>query len=218
MKLRNLEQSLQENMEAFTCPKVHLEQYPSTSVIASRLVWIAETQYGDINGRSVLDLGCGAGMLSAAALLLEPELVVGVEIDTDAIADCVSNISGMFEHPPPFDIINTDVLCLPKLLRNSTFQTIILNPPFGTKCNAGIDAKFLEVAFAMGTPNASIYSMHKSSTSSYILSKSLRGEWKERVKEVKVVDHFKFPLENQFKFHKKSLKTVDVSLFRFQLR
>lgn len=217
MKLKNLEQELQNNIEPFSNPKVELEQYSSNYIVASRLMWIAETQYNDISGKSVLDLGCGAGMLTAAALLLNPINVLAVDIDIDAINDCVANIDSLFDYPPPLDIIHADVLSLPHLYKGF-FQTIILNPPFGTKCNAGIDIKFLEVAFSMGTSGSSIYSMHKTSTSSYIISKTSRGEWKDKILDVKVVDHFKFPIENQFKFHKKAKTTVDVSLFRFQLR
>lgn len=43
-----------------------------------------------------------------------------------------------------------------------TFDTVIMNPPFGTKKNAGIDMKFLEVGIKLA--KTAVYSLHKTST------------------------------------------------------
>ena len=50
------------------------------------------------------------------------------------------------------------------------FDTVIMNPPFGTKHNAGTDVKFLEVATKLASK--AVYSLHKTSTRNYILKKS----------------------------------------------
>lgn len=42
------------------------------------------------------------------------------------------------------------------------FDTVIMNPPFGTKNNAGIDMEFLEVAVRLA--KTAVYSLHKTST------------------------------------------------------
>lgn len=42
------------------------------------------------------------------------------------------------------------------------FDTVLMNPPFGTKHNEGIDMKFLEVALKLS--NNAVYSLHKTST------------------------------------------------------
>lgn len=42
------------------------------------------------------------------------------------------------------------------------FDTVIMNPPFGTKHNAGMDIKFLETGIALA--NGTVYSLHKTST------------------------------------------------------
>lgn len=42
------------------------------------------------------------------------------------------------------------------------FDTVIMNPPFGTKKNSGIDMKFLQLACKFSSH--SIYSLHKTST------------------------------------------------------
>lgn len=45
---------------------------------------------------------------------------------------------------------------------HGVFDTIIMNPPFGTKKNIGQDMRFLEAALVM--TNNVVYSLHKTST------------------------------------------------------
>lgn len=42
------------------------------------------------------------------------------------------------------------------------FDTVLMNPPFGTKNNAGVDMKFLQMGIRLSC--GSVYSLHKSST------------------------------------------------------
>ena len=42
------------------------------------------------------------------------------------------------------------------------FDTVIMNPPFGTKHNVGIDMKFLQVGLDLSQDV--VYSLHKTST------------------------------------------------------
>lgn len=42
------------------------------------------------------------------------------------------------------------------------FDSVLMNPPFGTKHNAGIDMRFLETAIKLS--NNAVYSLHKTST------------------------------------------------------
>ena len=45
------------------------------------MLTVAQDEYGDIEGKTILDLGCGTGMLTAAAVMKGAELVVGVDVD-----------------------------------------------------------------------------------------------------------------------------------------
>lgn len=45
---------------------------------------------------------------------------------------------------------------------NGLFDVVMMNPPYGTKKNEGIDYRFLEKAFQIC--NGNVYSFHKSST------------------------------------------------------
>lgn len=84
LRLRQLEEYLQQ-LDVFETPKVALEQYATSAHIASHMLYAAQSQYNDIEGKSVADLGSGCGVLSLGAKMLGAEYVVGFEIDSDAI-------------------------------------------------------------------------------------------------------------------------------------
>ncbi|CAI7778919.1 unnamed protein product [Closterium sp. NIES-53] len=90
MKLKQLE-SLLGDVQQFDNPKIELEQYPTGPHIASRMLYEIHTRFDDMEGRTVLDLGCGCGTLGIAAAMLGAEYVVGVDADDSAIATAQAN-------------------------------------------------------------------------------------------------------------------------------
>lgn len=85
-----------------------------------------------------------------------------------------------------------------------------MNPPFGTKNNAGIDMKFLQVAIRLST--SAVYSLHKRSTRDYVLSKAAQFGAKGTV-----VAELRYDLPRAYKFHKKASVDIDVDFIRFEL-
>ncbi|CAI5518212.1 unnamed protein product [Closterium sp. Naga37s-1] len=71
--------------------QIELEQYPTGPHIASRMLYEIHTRFDDVEGRTVLDLGCGCGTLGIAAAMLGAEYVVGVDADDSAIATAQAN-------------------------------------------------------------------------------------------------------------------------------
>jgi predicted RNA methylase len=61
MKLKDLEYAL-SSVSPFENPKIELEQIPTSSHIASRMIFTAANTFNDIEGCSVGDLGCGTGV------------------------------------------------------------------------------------------------------------------------------------------------------------
>lgn len=84
MKLKYLEEFLQD-IDIFKKPKVVLEQYPTPSHLASHMLYTIQSCYGDFGEKIVADLGCGCGTLALGAAALDASLVVGFEIDEDAL-------------------------------------------------------------------------------------------------------------------------------------
>merc|ERR1719228_645045 len=71
MKLKELESQLQQ-VEEFDVPKILLEQYPTRPHIAACMLHTMAASFGDLEGRTVADLGCGCGVLSLGAVMLGP--------------------------------------------------------------------------------------------------------------------------------------------------
>ena len=83
MKLKHLEMTLQR-MSGYHHPRAALEQYQTPAPLAARLLYHALMK-GDIEGKTVFDLGCGTGVLAIGAALLGADCVKGVDSDPDAI-------------------------------------------------------------------------------------------------------------------------------------
>ncbi|CAN0267802.1 unnamed protein product, partial [Ectocarpus sp. 8 AP-2014] len=99
MKLKHLESHLQSvtTYSELGAEKVNieLEQYSTSAHLAARMVYTAEFEFGDIEDRSVLDLGCGTGMLGIAAGILGAGAVVGLDVDSGALSAAAENAESM---------------------------------------------------------------------------------------------------------------------------
>lgn len=139
MKLKELESVLQQ-VDTFETPKVFLEQYATTPHIAAHMLYTIDKTFDDLNQNIVADFGCGCGVLSIGAAMLGSQ-VIAFDIDPDAldIAKC---------NTEDFEVENVDFVQLDltsELLQlknregeeKGLVDTVIMNPPFGTKNNKG---------------------------------------------------------------------------------
>lgn len=101
-----------------------------------------------------------------------------------------------------------DVKNIDKFVQANSFDTVIMNPPFGTRVK-GADMMFLKMALHMA--RTSVYSLHKTSTRAYIKNQALLdcGVYS------KVIAELRFDLPASYKFHKKDSVDVKVDLVRF---
>ncbi|KAJ8342328.1 hypothetical protein SKAU_G00322560 [Synaphobranchus kaupii] len=207
MKLKELESCLQQ-VDAFEEPKIFLEQYPTSPHIAAHMVYTIHNTFDDIENKLVADLGCGCGVLSIGAAMLDAGLCVGFDIDEDALATFKMNTEE-FELTN-IDIIQCDVCNLEPAAFKKKFDTVIMNPPFGTKHNKGMDMQFLKTALNM--TRTSVYSLHKTATREHIQKKA--SDWKVKME---VVAELRYDLPASYKFHKKKSVDIAVDLMRFSI-
>jgi predicted RNA methylase len=95
-------------------------------------------------------------------------------------------------------------------LRSKCVDTVLCNPPFGTKNNAGMDVRFLRTATRLA--KRAVYSFHKTSTRDYLVRKI--QEWGMTVE---VVAEMRFELPQTYKFHKEKSVDIEVDLIRVLL-
>jgi len=204
MKLKQLEQHLQQ-VEGFEEPKILLEQYATRPHIAACMLHTISATFGDLEDKLVADLGCGCGVLSVGSVMLGAGAVIGFDLDSDALAQFSQNIED-FEIDN-IDIINADINSIGDEWNNK-FDTVIMNPPFGTKHNKGLDMLFLQRAIKMAS--TAVYSLHKTSTREHILKKA--SDWGVRPQ---VVAELKYDLPSTYKHHKKQSQDIHVDFIRF---
>ena len=184
--------------------KVHLEQYDTPPHVAGHLLFEIQQQYGDIEGRSIVDLGCGCGVLSIGCMLLGASSVLAVDIDKDALdvarenADCFKGIT----------FLECDVrgLCVSDIA--SSVDTVIMNPPFGTQpTSSGMDRVFLEKAIQLSDI---VYSMHKTSTTKH-LTQIVTKEMGVVMKPITTVS---YNIDRMYRHHKRASSDIKVDLIR----
>jgi len=210
--LKDLEIALQP-LQRFTDPSVELEQYVTSSHLASRMLYTAVQSFREIEGEKILDLGCGCGILSIAANLCGADYVLGIDIDPAALKIAQENLQEA-EIDSEIDFVLADVAELnnnsPLLerLKTANFDSVLLNPPFGTKTK-GIDMVFLEVATKLAS--TSVYSLHKTSTRDYIMKRANSFGFKGQV-----LAEMRYDLPKTMSFHKKATLDIQVDFWRFE--
>ena len=90
IKIKDLERELQA-ISTFKNPNLLLEQYATSSHLASRMLYVAHTQYDDIENCAIADLGTGCGVLSIGSSLLGARYITGFDIDINVLQQCNDN-------------------------------------------------------------------------------------------------------------------------------
>lgn len=183
-------------LEGFMRQDPLLEQYPTPPDIAAEML-VAANERGDIDGKSIIDLGAGTGILGIGALLLGAAGATFIEKDPAVQEVLYRNLAiaevGKKSCVEPHDLALTDV----------NGDTALLNPPFGTRA-AHADIAFLSYAIAHAT---AVYSFHKTSTVPYL--RAVIASLGARIQEER---RFRFPLRCTMPHHRKPVEHIDVTL------
>ena len=197
MKKKELEIMLQK-VPSPNRPILRLEQYMTPANISADIIFIAH-QFGDIENKTVIDLGCGTGIFSVGAYIAGAKKVTGVDIDKESIA-----IATSYTKKSNMDI--EFLVCDVKDIQTNC-NTVVMNPPFGAqKSNEKADRKFIEKGFEIAEV---IYSLHLKKTIPFLekMINSLGGYityWKE----------YEFPIKRMFRFHNKEIVNYNVTLLK----
>jgi putative methylase len=197
MKLRQLEMAL-ERLEGFGAPDPRLEQYRTPAPLAARLLFHAWSR-GDIAGKSVIDLGCGTGVLSVGAALLGAAEVTGVDTDPVALKVAERNADAQ---KVAIRLVPGDVADPVLIERLSGCDTVVMNPPFGAQ-KVHADRPFIDAALRLAPVSYGIFNAGSLSfLTGYIQGKGVVDE---------VVSGI-IPLKKTFSFHTRDVREIPVEI------
>ncbi|ADM12113.1 putative methyltransferase [Encephalitozoon intestinalis ATCC 50506] len=199
MKVKKLKMELSK-VEDFSKMSVGLEQYMTPPDIAASMISIIHSTYDDIEGKSILDLCCGTGMLSFACSYFSPSYILGVDLCPLALSVFKQN---NLKFKANVDLLRCSIDDLTFI--NEKFDTAVINPPFGTKIKHA-DIKAVDKALELCDV---VYSLHKTSTREYIVA---------RYPSAEVLAKIKYELPRRHDFHKKDKKIVEVDFVRILKR
>jgi putative methylase len=191
-------------LQVFEDPSHEAEQYPTDSEVAAETLWNAYYQ-GDIEGKTIADLGCGTGILGIGALLLDARRIFFVDNDEKALAIARENLAAkkeMMKEDAEATFLHQDVQAF-----GERADVVIQNPPFGTR-QKHADREFLLKAFTVAPI---IYTFHKSTSDGFIKRIAEDNGFK--------VTHrweFDFPLKATQLFHKRRIQRIKVACWRLE--
>jgi putative methylase len=188
----------------FDDPTVELEQYRTPPDLAAHLVHVADLQ-GDIDGRTVLDLGAGTGMLALGAALRGPERAIGIDIDRGALQTARRN-ERRVGTTTDIGWIHADATRAPLCIDDAV---VLMNPPFGAQDgNAHADRAFLKTASEIASVS---YSIHNSDSQEFV--EAFAGD---NGGEVTRAFRAELDLDREFEFHSENRRVVDAEVFRIE--
>lgn len=200
MDRRALERRL-EAVAGFAEPAVALEQYPTPPDVAAHLLHRAALS-GDLTGHTVVDLGAGTGMLALAAAFFDPDRVIAVERDPDALAVAREN-ERRVDPPTGVEWVAGDARSLPVCVDGAT---VVTNPPFGAQHGReGADRPFLAAAAEIAGVS---YSLHNAGSQSFVESFA-----RDHDGRVAAAYRVALDIDRQFPFHSADRETVDAEAY-----
>ncbi len=206
MRRQELEKALSK-VPLHPSPKAELEQYRTPDRIAAELL-IAAHDDGAIEGRVVVDAGCGTGVFSVGAALLGARRLEGFDIDPAAVevaraAAVTAGVAG------GCSFVVSDVTAFEPTQQP---DTVIMNPPFGAqKANKHADKAFLQRSLDWGA--ATIWFLAQQHTEGFLTAFARDAEC-----SIERVGLWDYPLAQQFAFHDKAVVGRSVGGYRLARR
>jgi putative methylase len=189
----------------FENPRVELEQYPTPPTLAAHVVHVADLN-GDVEGKTVVDLGTGTGMLALGAALRGPARVVGLDVDAEAL-DTARENRVRVGTTTPIHWVRGDATRAPLCIDEPA--TVLMNPPFGAqRGREHVDRAFLETASELADVS---YSVHNEGSEEFVEAFAA-----DEGGEVTHAFRATFSLDRQFDFHDAETKDIDTEVYRIE--
>lgn len=182
-------------VEDFRSPRISLEQYLTPPQLAGDILHTAYMQ-GDIEGRKVVDLGTGTGILAIGAALLRAEEVVAVEKDQEALEIARKNAENL-EVLDEIRFVESDIEDF-----NESCDTVVMNPPFSV--HSDIDIGFVQKAVGIAE---AVYSVSHPGA-----RKSIKDFVANSEHVVQALEEYEILLPPTYGFHTEEDRETDIDV------
>ena len=203
MRPKHLAMTLSK-LKPHPCSEVGLEQYATEGDLAAYWM-LAVDQLDGLEGRHVVDLGAGNGILGIAALMLGAQRVVFVEAHEATVAVLQQNIDELDDELKGRAQIITAHIGADEVDLDHA-ELIVMNPPWGVQ-RAKADRPFLELGFASGA--TAVHVLH-SDHAAHLEPMANEAGW-----EGEVVLRTTFRLPPTYAHHGQRKGATDVKCWRF---
>jgi len=190
----------------FDDPRAPLEQYRTPPELAAHLIHLADLR-GDIEDRTIVDLGCGTGMLALGAALRGPDRAVGLDLDRAPLQTAREN-ERKVASTTSVSWIQGDGGQTP-LATVPDETTVVMNPPFGAQSgNEHADRAFLATTAEIAGVS---YSIHNDGSQEFV------GSFAEDNGGT-VTDSYQteFEIPHQFDFHEDDARSITAEVYRIE--
>ncbi len=195
-----------QRCKGFERPRAEWEQYQTPAPLGARLLYDAFL-HGDIEQKTVIDLGCGTGILAIGAALLGAKKVRAVDFDPGAIRIAETN-AALLEVDVTFIVSDLSSPAAITTLEEQVgpCDTVIMNPPFGAqKQKLHADRPFIDCALLFAPV---IYGIFNAGSTPFVES-YIKGRGKVTGQVGGV-----FPIKRSFSFHTKDVRDVIIEILR----
>ncbi|KAF0989292.1 hypothetical protein HZS_4457, partial [Henneguya salminicola] len=204
MKLKKIRQELSK-LKCIDKPDIKYEQYSTPVEIAANMLMIIDEDACGICDKTVADFGCGCGILGIGASLFHPASVIFCDIDRSCLVTAKHNAESTNNNQIYMEFVQVNLADDKLPFNQHQVDITIMNPPFGTKNNEGIDMKFLLAAIK--NTSSFIYSLHKSSTRRFVTKFA-----NELGVTATVLYEIRYNLDRSYGFHKSNSVEISVDL------
>ena len=189
------------------CTSVELEQYATEGDLAS--YWLLGIDQVDgLEGKRVLDLGAGNGVLGCGCLFLGAEHVTMMEADPKVVEVARVNTERVNQRCKGTGEVMKEHVTKQTLQVAPIPDLIVMNPPWGVQTSKA-DRPLLEYAFSLGAPV--VHVLHSSK------SKHLQALGREYGYESEAMLESNFRLPPTYQHHTKRKAATTVLCWRFHL-
>jgi len=212
-----------QSLSGFEVPKLEFEQYITDAVATADLIYHIAFEQNDLQQNLIVDLGCGPGNLTIAALLCDATHVIAIDIDSDVLEVLNHNLDNL-ELKNNVTVLNSDIRTddfsqkiqiiieeykksHPECLRIIT----ISNPPFGVH-QKGIDWQFIQQAMKFSDV---IYSIHLGNPKS---REYLEKKIEQNGGKITFKAQLALMLKASYVDHKQHIKPIQTDVFRIEIK